>query len=479
MIIGLAVCAVMLAGAWFARKLGMPKFNVVSAFTISWVAMIVIATVFGGLTDPIVEFTWVVILTGWASLFVGAIVGWALGKNRRPEVAAKPIVIDLRRTTRFHVLFTALLAVYLIIRFQSAWPLISAAGGWEAVLGTGANAYRSASLSLALSDSQEGLTGGFLGPLINYGTFIPGMLATYTGAVLWRGHRRLLGITPVVLSGFLGLLTLQRTSIMIVLLLFIIAVWQLRLTGVEIATTHKDSSASDSKRPRTGRFAALVATIALLGAAGSFLFVTTTARTDQSRGSGFQASIGEYVVGGIAGINTRSANAGAWPLIPADIPGHFDPSPGLGGYTFTGLWTVLQRIGFPVSTTRVNLDFTQATMFGDATVTNVVSALGEFYLDFRMPGLVILSFLLGLGGAFFQRRLIGSRRVTSIPITSFLLTFSFWSFFVAWSSDLRQLLVAVLGGLVLSWVVRARAESPGRRSPAGVANPLPQSGTAG
>jgi hypothetical protein len=344
------------------------------------------------------------------------------------------------------------------------------------VLGTGANAYRSASLSLALSDSQEGLSGGFLGPLINYGTFIPGMLATYTGAVLWRGHRRLLGIVPVVFSGFLGLLTLQRTSIMIVLLLFVIAVWQLRLSGVEIETNRKEPSVTAGAGRRTGRLAALIATLALLGAAGSFLYVTTSARTDQSRGSGVQASIGEYIVGGIAGINTRSANGGAWPLVPADIPGHFDPSPGLGGYTFTGLWTVLQRIGFPVTTTRVNLDFTQATMFGEPTVTNVVSALGEFYLDFRMPGVVILAFLLGFGGAYFQRRLIGSHRVTAIPITSFLLTFSFWSFFVAWSSDLRQLIVAVLGGLALSWVVRARTRTPDPRSRAGSATALPQSG---
>lgn len=478
MVIGLAVCAIMVAGAWFARKLGMPRLNVVSAFSMSWIAMILIATVFNGLTDPIVEFTWVLILVGWASLFVGSIAGWALGKNRSSNFVAKPIIIDLRRTTWFHLVFLALFAVYLVIRFQTAWPLISAAGGWEAVLGTGGNAYRSASLTLALSDSQEGLNGGFLGPLINYGTFIPGMLATYTGAVLWRGHRRLLGITPVVLSGLLGLLTLQRTSIMIVLLLFVIAVWQLKLTGVEIQTGSRDPSERRPARSGARRLAAFVATLALLGAAGAFLFITTSARTDQSRGSALQSSIGEYIVGGIAGINTRSANGGAWPLVPADVAGQFDPSPGLGGYTFTGLWTVLHRIGFPVTTTRVNLDFTQATMFGEATVTNVVSALGEFYLDFRMPGVVILAFLLGFGGAFLQRRLIGSGRVTAIPMTSFLLTFAFWAFFVAWSSDLRQLLVAVFGGLALNWVVRAR---PRRQSaPLGTApaTPLPRSGAA-
>lgn len=461
MVIGLAVCSLLLAGAWFARKLGMPRFNVVSAFSISWAAMIVVAVVFDGLTDSIADFTWVIVLTAWASLLCGAVVGWAAAGTRDPTLRP-PVVIDIRRTTRFHLLFTALFLVYLAIRFMSAWPLISAAGGWEVVLGTGgnANAYRNASLNSALEDSQSSIDGGMLDAVVNYATFIPGMLATYTGAILWRAGRRLLGGAPVILGGALSLLTLQRTSMMIVVLLFVIAVWQLRISGVDIPHARARTKSTEQQvaalPKRQGRFAAIVATVALASVAGWFFVTTTTARTDNSTESGLQASLGEYVIGGLAGINTRSAEGPEWPRVPSDTAGQFDPSPGLGGYTFTGLWTVLDRLGFPVETTRVNLDFTQATMFGQPTITNVVSAVGEFYLDFRLPGVIALSFLLGFGGAFLQRRLQGSRRVALVPLVSFLLTYSFWSFFVAWSSDLRQLIVAAFGGLVLTWAVRAR-----------------------
>lgn len=455
MFIALGVIALMLFGAWLARAMGMPRVNVVSAFTVSWVTMLAIATVGGGVTDVIADFTWVIILTGWASLLVGAILGWQLSRSSVRQHA--PLRIDIRRTFRFHLLFTALFAVYVVIQLVNALPLIEQAGGFQVILTSGANSYRAASLQQALGQSQDDLSGGALNSIINYATFIPGTIATYTGAILWKAGRRFIAMSPLLLGGLLGLLTMQRTSIVLVLLLFVIGIWTLRLSGVEVPSAKQRTSRLDQTRAKpTGRFGAVVAGLGLLAVIGVFLQVTTQARSTEAEGATLQSAIGEYLIGGIAGMNSRSAQGPDWPAVPSDVAGLFDPSPGMGGYTFTGLWSVLSRLGVPVETTRINLDFTQVNLFGEPTITNVVSAFGEFYLDFRLFGVVILSFLLGFFCSLMQGRLQGSQRLALVPAVTFLLTYSFWSFFVAWSSDFRQLLVAMLGGLILTWAVRSR-----------------------
>lgn len=461
MFTALAVIALMLFGVWIARAVGMPRLNVISAFTASWVIMLFAATVLGGVTDEIADFTWVVILTGWISLLLGAFLGWVFARGTRRE--RKPLRIDIRRTLRFHVFFTVLFAIYVTIQVVNALPLIEQAGGFRAILTSGGNSYRVASLQQSLGQSQDAFEGGVLNSIINYATFIPGTVATYTGAILWKAGRRFIAMSPIFLGGLLGLLTLQRTSIALVLLLFIIGIWMISLADVEIPHAVARRSATNprtSQPPRRSRVGAVIGAIGLLGIAGIFLQVTTQARSTDAGGSTFQSAIGEYLVGGVAGLNSRSAQGPDWAAVPSDIVGMMDPSPGMGGYTFTGLWTVLSRLGFPVETTRVNLDYTQVTLYGEPTVVNVVSALGEFYLDFRLFGVIALSFLLGLLGALLQGRLQGSGQVMLVPAVSFLLTYAFWSFFVAWSSDFRQLLVALLGGVLLTWAVRSRRPEP-------------------
>ncbi|MEJ1089344.1 O-antigen polymerase [Microbacterium sp. Mu-80] len=387
---------------------------------------------------------------------MGAVIGWAAGKQSQLPLA--PLSIDITRTLRLHYLFSLVFAIYVVFQLSTAWPLIQAAGGISHILSSGGNAYRAASLNQALADSQVGLSGGIIGPLVNYGTFIIGSLSIYTGAIVWKAGRRLVAIMPLLIGGALGLLTLQRTSIVLVFLLFAVGVWSLSLSGVSIPLAPRAGRrAPENRMIRRPRLVRTVASaVVALSVVGGFLYATTSARTSEAAGGSLLSTAGEYVVGGLAGLNSRSAGGPEWAKIPSDVAGVFDPYPGGGGYTFTGLWSVLDRLGLPVETTRVNLDFTPVTLFGESTITNVVSALGEFYLDFRMPGVVILSFLLGFGTAFFQRRMMDSRRVLLVPLVVFLLTFAFWSFFVAWTSDLRQILIAMVGGPILTWAVRYR-----------------------
>ena len=474
MITSLVVCIGMVLVAMLTRGLGLPKLNAVSAFTASWVPMLVVAGVFGGASLGISDLTWTMILTGWASLVIGALAGWLLTGQQRARAPAPAITIDLVRTRKVHLLLTGAFVVYVAIQLTNALPLIARSGGWDAVFssagnGSAGNAYRYISVQQSVEQSQSDLASDsvFLSA-INYATFITGTAATYTGAVLWRAGYRITGVLPVAVAAALSLVTLQRTSVVLVCLLFAFGLAALRISGVDIP--HRGGTKESLVRrnpyapgPASRRIRAVVASIVVAAAVAGFLYYATDIRGTTSGTTTFDQQGGVYLVGGVAGLESRNIQGADWPALPGKYPGTTDPSPGIGGYTFSGLWAALYRLGAPVKLTRVNLDFTPVELYGQPTITNNVTALGQFYLDFRWPGLIIVPFLLGWVTSRLQRGLAGSKRIGRVPAVAFLLTISFWSFFGAWLSDVRQLLVAAVGGVVLTWAVQRRLDdSPGR-----------------
>lgn len=465
--ISIVVCVVMVLVAIYARVLGLPKLNVVSAFTASWVPMLAIAGVFGGASRSISDLTWGMILTGWGSLVIGAFAGWFYASSRATGMLVRATSIDLVRTRKIHLLLTGAFVVYVAVQLVNALPLIAASGGWKVIFSSGGNAYRNASLQQSLEQSQSALASNSLVlSAIGYATFIAGTVATYTGAVLWRAGYRLAGVLPVAVAAVLSLVTLQRTSVVLVCLLFFFGLAALRLSGVEILHRGDDEPSRGARNldaPRGGsrQFGAAVASVAVAAALVGFLYYATGIRGGRG-GTAFGQQIGEYLVGGVAGLDSRNLQGADWPALPSEHPGSFDPSPGMGGYNFSGLWAMLSRLGVPVDLTRSNLDFTHVELYGRPTITNVVTAFGEYYLDFRWVGLVMMPFLLGWATSSLQRGLAGSKRIRRVPVVAYLLTISFWSYFVSWFSDLRQLLVAVLGGVVLVWAVRGSGENVAR-----------------
>lgn len=464
MVIALLVCIIMVLTAMLARAIGLPKLNVVSAFTASWVPMLTVAGVFDGVSRGLSELTWLMILTAWGCLVAGAFSGWVLTATRKTLPTSISIDIDIVRVRKMHFILTVAFMVYVAFQLTNALPLIASSGGWGTAFSSGGNALRNAMLQEALQNSQSTLeSNSLILSVINYGTFVAGTVATYTGAVLWRAGQRFVGILPVVVAAVLSLVTLQRTSVVLVCLLFFFGLAALRLSGTHIPHCRAVSSRrwaplSSARRPGPGRRRALMATILAAAAVVGFLFTTTDIR-GRPGDSTIDVQIGEYLIGGLAGLNAQNTQGSDWEALPGEQPGTSDPAPGLGGYTFSGLSAVLYRLGVPIELTRVNLNFTRVELYGRPTLTNVVTALGEFYLDFRWAGLVIVPFLLGWATSRLQRRLAGSEQIGTVPVVAYLLTISFWSYFVAWFSDLRQLLVAVLGGAVLTWAVRRRAKT--------------------
>jgi len=445
--------------AMLTRGVGLPRLNAVSAFTTSWAPMLALAGVFGGASRGISDLTWAMILTGWASLVIGAFAGWFITCPQRALPPARTTTIDLDRSRTIHLVLTGAFIVYVLVQLANALPLIAASGGWQIVFSSGGSAYRNASLQQSLEQSQSALgSDSLFSSAISYVTFIAGTIATYTGAVLWRAGYRLIGVLPVSVAAVLSLVTLQRTSVVLVALLFFFGLAALRLSGVEIphrgdATTSRGVRYPGGTQGVSRRLRPVVASTIVASAVTGFLYYTTAIRASPGE-TGIGQQIGGYLIGGVAGLDSRNMHGADWPALPGEYPGTMDPIPGMGGYNFSGLWAVLSRLGVPVELTRFNLDFTPVELFGRRTITNVVTAFGEFYLDFRWVGLVMLPFLLGWATSNLQRGLAGSRRIGRVPIVAYLLTISFWSFFASWFSDLRQFLVAVVGGVVLQWAVR-------------------------
>ncbi|WP_426184745.1 O-antigen polymerase [Microbacterium sp. TWP3-1-2b2] len=441
----LLLCFVTIGGLLLTRASRMPLINAVSVATVPWLGSVLVAVWFGGVTDGILDLTWIMLLASWLATIVGALIGWAWRGGPQVEENVRPN-IDIANLRSKHMILIGVLAAYVATQFLTMWPTIQSVGGLGAIFDGAGDVYRRAVIDDALSKAQSGLgEGGLLAAGLNYVLFIVGMSSLFTGSVLWVARYRLAAIVPVALSSAISILTLQRTSVVLSVLLFTFGVFAVKWSGVDLERRAKGAR---RRSALPGIFAGLVA----LGAAAWFMVFLSGTRGGKAEERGIVTTFAEYLLGGLAGLNARNAQGADWAPLPAE-GGGLDPTLGMGGYTFGGLWSVLARLGFPVEQTRYNLNFTPVNLFGEATITNVAGALGEYYLDFRWAGIIVISAALAFLTATFQRRLLRDGSMVVIPALAFLLTVGAWSFFGSWFSDLRLILLAVLGGLILKWAI--------------------------
>lgn len=432
------------------RMMGLPLVNASSVVVVPWMISVTVAIGFGGISDPILELTWVMLLVSTVATIAGTIVGriWPY-RIVLSDSARSRISLDTLRSR--HRLLTVVLSVYVVTQFLTMWPTIAAVGGLSAVLGGGGDAYRRTIMEDALAKAQTGFgEGGVLAAVLAYVLFVVGMSSLFTGALLWVAGYRLAAATPVVLFSLISILTLQRTSIVLSVLLFTFGVLAVKWSGVKFECV--------DKRRRGSRISGVIAGIFAFAVAFGFILFLSESRGVRVEGRNVLLDLSEYLLGGLAGLNARNSQGVEWNALPA-MSGGLDPSPGMGGYTFSGLWSVLSRFGFPVTPTRFNLDFTPVTFFGDATITNVTGAPGEYYLDFRWAGIVVISALVALVTTLLQRKILQGDGLFCMPGLAYLLTIGAWSFFGSWFSDFRLMLLAILGGFILRWATRGQGGS--------------------
>lgn len=397
-----------------------------------------------GVVEPdLHQRVWFVILAGSGALVVGSIVGYAIRTDRVSKFAR----LDIDAVTRGHVILCVMYAVSLALSIYQLLPVIERAGGFSAVFGASnfggaeGNAYRVMqieSAEQALISRASGVSGLMLGAA-NYIMFL-GSLSFVSSGALWIYGRRMLAAAPLLLAAAYSLVSLQRTTFVVALLI---------AAGSAVLHIHAGSRPKASRnRPRSfGK--GIVSLIALVVLAAVLLIPSALRASGTSQQSGLQ-SLFAYFVSGIAGLNTQFDDSGRsfYGLLDARSNLAARPELGLGSYTFKGAAGILNRLGVDLQIAPHNFEFWDVNILGITTATNVGSIYLALLLDWRLYGAALFMFAVGVVFGLVHGK-VRSGSITSIPFLAILSASLAWSFFVpAIFSDARFLILMMLGGLI-------------------------------
>ena len=423
----------------------MPRINTVSIFAGVWSAILLVVSLPGVVSPALTVEFWDIVFIGSLALYGGALIG-ALKFDRVHRIKGEisTLFVDSQRLKKLHYSFVIGLCGSVALQVYSNLSLIAMAGGFSKVLsfsgGTGDN-YKAAQMQVRAQALADGVgSGSLVVSVVGYVLFF-GNLSIFTGALLWKLNSRLLAAIPIGVSAVLSVLTVQRTSFMMAGLLLIGTLLCLRSLDMRARIPDGRSAESISFR---NSFAAFV--IALFGFVS--IVVPTAARGVGSRGASVFQSLVEYFIASAAGLNAQTVYNSDWIPPINDQHSGFGPSFGFGSYTFTGLASILGRLGLPVPNAPHAYDFYPVYLWGSLFNTNTGSSFLDFIMDFRTPGLVMMSFLLGFLAVKSHSASL-SGKVQYVPIAAVLLATVFWSFFVnSLLGDYRYLLTAAIGGLL-------------------------------
>jgi oligosaccharide repeat unit polymerase len=384
------------------------------------------------------------VFIGFMASSVGSILGWALSKSWI-QTERQFMAVDRRRVLKVHNWLSVALAVYGVMQASDAWPILQRLGGIQAIFASEAalgNEYKYQYAQDRLQLTSSALDGSsFLSGSLGYVLFL-GHISLFTGAILWRNGNRIAASIPLIISAAYSLFSLQRTSFFMCLLIFAASViYAKQLPGVK--------SVKDKKK-RKGRLAALVIGGAVM--LPVLLYPIQQRNNATQNSTGFE-SLAQYLVASVAGLNQRIAPGFRIPTPPAEISGATAPTEGLGAYTFTGLFGLLNRAGLPVPVAPHAFDYYSTEIFGTQFSTNTGTAYLDFYLDFGFTGIIFMPFIIGFCAAVALRKFTAGS-VAALPLLVILLVSIAWSFFVnALLGDFRYLYMAVIASVSLPWIL--------------------------
>lgn len=453
--IGLSFVLVAVIASGVARHMGMPKVNGISVFSSVWAILALVADA-GYLQPTMVPQTWAMLWIALVATVVGTICGWFSAGT--PEVDARAgDSIERSTLLTVHGVCLTVFAAYWAIQIAALLPLVLALGGWEAVFSTSGNGFRSAGIEASVAHAQEGFgsgSGSLPAALLGYLLYLVGGASIFTGSLLWQAGNRVLAVAPLVLAAAYSLLTLQRTTVVILTFVFVVSVLAQRWSGVTVRTSQATASPPHASRTskRTGFIWTAVGAVVLLLA----LLIPIQARNQGTTKAVGLESLMQYVFAGISGLNSRNVYNPDWHPPAGTIPGSLDASYGWGAYTFTAIFSILHRLGIPVPVTPPNLDYYPVAIGGSESISNVGTLLTDAFLDAGWWGVALIPLVLGIIAGASQRRIIGHQGVAFIPLTAYVLTMILWSFFVAGLGDLRLMLLCLVAGPALQRMLKPR-----------------------
>ncbi|MBO0896450.1 O-antigen polymerase [Arthrobacter sunyaminii] len=430
----------------------MPAISPLSALLVPWVLVLTLASLPGVLGNKLSQGTWTFALLCVFSLATGILAGWLVPrrvsdtKESVHQVATGDSFPQI--VARWHCAFTVALIAWSAIQVSNAWPLVKQMGGLNVVFSAsggvgGEYKYQLTKSRLELVqgsfDSASALTGA-----LGYLLFL-GHIALFTGAILWVMGRKTVAVLPLIAIAGYSLFSLQRTSFFMAGLLFLSSVYLVKKSGVV-------RNFARSKKRRVP-----IVTVGAVGLAAAVLLYPLQQRNAGTSNSTGLLSVGQYIVASISGLNARIdpvSSAVSMPL--SDMPGSTAPFPGYGAYTFGGLFSILVRLGLPLSRAPQALDYHWVNLFGQSSTTNTGSFFLDLYLDFGMVGMIAVSFMLGLAAGLTYKMCLGGE-VWILPAAAFFFVTTLWSFFGnAIIGDFRFLYMTVIACLFLRRFFRWR-----------------------
>ncbi|MDQ0212054.1 O-antigen polymerase [Arthrobacter bambusae] len=429
----------------------MPWLNPITALVAPWLTVMLLASIPGAMNPEPSLGLWTMVLTGFVATAVGALGGWLIAQRQVPTIPHQKRPLDIRRIIVSHWILTIALAVYGVIQAADAWPLLQRLGGVQAIFSASAalgNEYKYEYSQSRLETTSAALDGGgFASGAFGYILFL-GHIALFTGAILWRSNRRILASLPLIISAAYSLFSLQRTSFFMCFLIFGATV----IYAKRLETSPEQGSLTNDPRRLKRARAYILGFLVLI----PVLLYPVQQRNNSTHNSTGLESLAQYLISSVAGLNARIDSNFDIATPPAEVTGALAPSPGLGAYTFTGLFTLLKRIGLPVPVAPHALDYYSVEIFGTPFSTNTGTSLVDFYLDFGWAGLIFIPLVIGLVASICLRRFI-SGRVSALPLLVILMVSIFWSFFVnALLGDFRYLYMAIVASPILPWIFYGR-----------------------
>lgn len=430
-----------------AHVLRMPTVNPVSLLLVPWLIVLLVASIPGVLGNQISLATWAIVLLGIGSVACGGLAGWLVPvrTGRHESIALTPAFSS--RLMRCHLSLTVSLFIYGIMQAAAAWPLVRQLGGLSVVFSASGDAggefkhqYSQERINAVQSSFDSG---SIVSGLLGYILFL-GHISLFTGAILWLFNRRLIAILPLLAAAGYSLFTLQRTSFFMCAILYIIAIYVLKKSQLFAGISH-----------RTRKNSSLLGGITATALALMVLLYPLQQRNAGTSNSTGLISIGQYVVASIAGLNARiDVNDYSVRLPQSDATGTVSPLPGYGSYTFGGLFGILKRLGVPVPTAPHALDYYWVRIFDQSFTTNTGSSFLDFYLDFGVVGIIVLSALLGLFASACLKLAL-KKNIWAIPLSAFFAVSITWSFFVnALLGDFRYIYMIVVASFFLAWLIK-------------------------
>lgn len=423
----------------FARR-GLMKIHSVSVFAVTWCPILLLCSLSSSAQPRILQSTWNMVWIALAGVIIGTVVvsGTAARDDGRP-----PVLVNVQRLLKWHRVGLVLLLGYVALQLVKSRSLVEQAGGWIAVISTAGGDVRRASLASSIQATNSALDGGAaLGGALNYVLFA-GHITAFTGALLWKLRiNRSLAVLPIILVAIYGVLSLQRTSLMMTMLLFVMA-----LTAMP---DRLESTAPPLRKRPPSKYGAPQVAAGLVVAGAGILIPLYSRNVGTKNATGFDSLL-QYFVSGVLGLNARNTYNPAWhaPVIANEVA----PDPGYGSYTLTNIFGVANRLGLPVPVAPNFYDYYYVSFGGARFATNTGTSIVDFYYDFGFVGIGVAFLVLAAAGTYFQRR---ARRgvVMYSPLAAYFLTAIAWSFFgSSVLADVRYALVACLAALALSRVL--------------------------